>query len=90
MTQNEQRANWIKDRLNAMLEPSFLVIHDDSYKHAGHEGARGGASHFTLEIWSSQFKDKPLIECHRLIYDALQSAIPHEIHALKIKITKPV
>jgi len=27
---------------------------------------------------------------HRLIYDALQSAIPHEIHALKIKITKPV
>lgn len=83
---NTHRIEWIKTQLDSQLNPSELKIHDDSYKHAGHEGAKGGAGHFTIEIASELFKHKSLIECHRMIYKALETAIPHEIHALKIKI----
>lgn len=86
---NEARIKWMEQQLEQRLQPSCLVIHDDSHKHVGHEGAKNGAGHFTIEIGSPFFNEKSLIECHRMIYDALNSAIPNEIHALKIKIKRP-
>lgn len=83
---NEQRIDWMKERLIAAFNPSFLVIHDLSHKHEGHEGAKGGAGHFSLEITATQFENVSLIIAHRMIYEILASAIPSEIHALKIKI----
>lgn len=82
---NERRIVWMQQRLQEMLTPSTLNIIDDSAKHVGHEGAKGGAGHFTVEIASPMFEGKTLIECHRMVYDCLADAIPHEIHALKIK-----
>ncbi|MBA2655180.1 MAG: BolA family transcriptional regulator [Gammaproteobacteria bacterium] len=85
---NETRITWIREKLSIALSPSLLNIQDDSHKHAGHEGAKGGAGHFSLEIASPLFEKKSLIECHRMIYEVLDEAIPAEIHALKIKITR--
>jgi BolA protein len=82
----ENRVDWIRERLQESLNPSLLNIQDDSAKHAGHEGAKDGAGHFTVEISSPLFVEKPLIQCHRMVYDALEEAIPSEIHALKIKV----
>lgn len=86
---NQERMQWIKTQLELALKPSLLTITDDSHKHEGHEGAQGGAGHYTVEIWSTLFEPISLIQCHRLVYSALSKAIPHEIHALKIKIKKP-
>jgi len=84
---NEQRIAQIQTLLKAKLEPSFLEISDDSQQHIGHAGARGGAGHFSVTIASSYFKDKSRIACHKMIYAALDSMIPQDIHALQIKIS---
>lgn len=85
---NEQRIKYISEKLHETLQPTYISIQDDSSKHIGHEGAKTGAGHFSIEIASSMFEDKSLLECHRLIYQALDGAIPTEIHALKIKIKR--
>jgi BolA family transcriptional regulator, general stress-responsive regulator len=86
MINNECRIQWIRSQLESALQPTLLMIHDDSFKHVGHEGSQKGAGHFSIEISSSHFSQKSLVECHRLVYDVLVQAIPSEIHALKIKI----
>jgi len=83
-----QRLNIIHERLTQALNPSFLEIIDESEKHIGHAGAQNGAGHYALIIASVQFSGQSLIENHRLIYKALESLIPNEIHALKISIMK--
>jgi BolA protein len=74
------------ETLLAHLEPTFIEVIDDSDKHIGHAGAKGGAGHFTLKISSGLFIDKSRIECHKMIYAALNDMLPQDIHALKIKI----
>lgn len=80
---------WLESKL-ANLTPSFLNISDDSAKHKGHEGAKDGGGHFTIEIASPLFIGQSLLKCHRMIYDQVQEAIPKRIHALKIKIKSTV
>lgn len=76
-----------RERLQKALSPTHLELIDDSAQHAGHAGApRGGSSHFTLIIASDQFKGKSLVQCHRLVYEALGNVVGKEIHALSIQI----
>jgi BolA protein len=81
---NETRIKWMTEQFETTLQPTVLSIRDDSHKHIGHEGSKNGAGHFTVEIWSPHFVQKSLIECHRLVYGAVEEAIPNEVHALKI------
>ena len=76
----------IEQTLVEALAPTYLNVIDDSAKHAGHAGAKEGG-HYTIEITSPAFKNKPLLECHRLIYTTLTPLKP-TIHALAIKIIK--
>ena len=75
--------------LLATLEPVQMEIIDDSLKHAGHEGARSGGGHYTLQIVSSKFADKPTLARHRMIYSALGEMMKHDIHALNIQAYTP-
>lgn len=84
MTLHEVRKAWIEEKLQA-LTPSSLTIIDESHLHLGHEGAKSGASHFSVIIVSSQFSGLSAVKRHQLVYAQLQTYIPHEIHALKIK-----
>lgn len=81
----EHRIDAIRKRL-ACLNPTTLNITDDSHKHIGHEGAKSGGGHFTIEIASPLFSGKSKIACHRLIYDALGNLMGREIHAVSIQI----
>jgi len=73
----------------ATFQPVQLEIIDDSHKHAGHEGARSGGGHYTLQIVSTQFAGKPTLARHRMIYSALGDMMKHDIHALNIKAYTP-
>ncbi len=73
----------------AALHPSRLEIRDDSAKHAGHEGAKGGGGHYALTIVSPQFSGKNTLARHRLIYAALGSMMQQQIHALAIRAYAP-
>ena len=84
MTVSEQ----IREKL-AALAPESLEILDESSKHTGHEGAKGGGGHYQLVIVSPQFSGKPIQLRHRMVYDALGMMMTKEIHALAIKAYAP-
>lgn len=81
------------ERIKAMLEQRFstasVSVHDDSARHAGHAGAREGAGHFIVRIESEEFSGRGRLERHRLVYEALASMLPREIHALNIVAVSP-
>jgi BolA protein len=84
------RAADIENRLKAALHPLKLEIVDDSAQHAGHAGAReSGGGHFVVTIVSAAFAGKGLLERHRLVYDALGTAMRRDIHALSIRAFSP-
>lgn len=82
-----ERAAVLHERLQA-LEPTSLEIIDESHLHAGHAGARDGASHFRVVITSPQFDGLGSLARHRLVYDRVHDLIPHPIHALAIVTSK--
>ena len=76
-----------------MLERRFpaarVAVEDDSARHAGHVGARDGAGHFIVRIESEEFTGRRRLERHRMVYEALASMLPREIHALNILAVSP-
>jgi BolA protein len=89
MNSGTGRVDLIRTRLNAAFAPVSLDIVDESAKHAGHAGARGGGGHFVVTIVADAFRGKNPIQRHRLVYDALGDAMQTEIHALSIKARAP-
>ncbi len=83
-----ERVALIKQRLTAKFSPSQLDVVDDSAQHVGHAGAKGGAGHYTVMIASEDFKNKSRVTVHSDIYAELQDLMPHEVHALQIKVIK--
>ena len=81
---NEKMQQLIADA----LQPEQLEIIDDSHKHIGHAGAKGGLGHFTVIIRSDALEGKRMIQQHRMIYDALGDMMQTDIHALAIKVIK--
>jgi BolA protein len=81
------------ERIKAMLERSFagarVSVVDDSARHAGHPGARGGAGHYVVRIETADFAGRGRLERHRLVYEALADMLPREIHALNIEAVAP-
>ncbi len=83
------RAEQIERLLTEAFSPESMQLVDESHKHAGHAGAKGGAGHYDLTIVSAQFAGQNTIARHRLVYAALESMMPVEIHALSIKAFTP-
>ncbi len=73
----------------AALAPESLEILDESGRHVGHEGARGGGGHYQLLLVTPQFRGVSLPARHRMVYDALGPMMQHAIHALSIKAYAP-
>ncbi len=86
---NPERVERIRTLLVQALAPVSLEVHDDSHRHAGHAGARGGQGHFRVDIVSAAFAGKPLLARHRLIYAALGEMMQTDIHALAIRAKAP-
>lgn len=71
------------------LQPTTLVIVDESHRHAGHEGARDGRGHFAVEIVSPVFAGLAPLARHRKVYEAVGELMQTDIHALSIKASAP-
>ncbi len=89
MMSNQERIAAIAASLKEQLQPSKLVIDDESHLHAGHAGAAGGAGHFRITITARVFTGLNSVARHRLVYGALKEFMPHEIHALAIHALAP-
>ena len=73
--------------LREALQPTALVVIDESAAHAGHAGAgaEGYGTHFRVRIASPLFAGKPRVAQHRLVYDALHIFIAQGLHAIAIE-----
>jgi len=84
------RANLIRQRLQAALSPTHIEIVDESAAHAGHAGAReSGGGHFHLSIVADCFNGKSRVQRHRMVYDAVLDEFGPTIHALSIDAKTP-
>ena len=77
----------LTDRLQSRFPAARIEVIDDSHLHAGHEGAGGGAGHYTVRIAWPGFSGLSPIARHRLVYDCFSDWIPARIHALSIHAT---
>jgi BolA protein len=83
-------AQIIETKLTAALQPTTLVVTDESHRHAGHAGARdGGESHFHLDIVSAEFAGKSRVARQRLVYALLAEELKGPIHALSLVTRTP-
>ncbi len=86
---SESRLDRIQARLESAFAPARVTVRDDSAKHAGHPGARGGAGHFAVRIESQAFAGRNSLQRHRMVYEALAEMMPIDIHALIIEAISP-
>lgn len=73
----------------AVLAPNRIELIDDSARHAGHQGAKGGGAHYRLLIVSPAFAGQSRLARHRMVHDALGDLMRERIHALSIKALSP-
>jgi BolA protein len=80
----------ITARLTAALQPTSLVVLNESASHAGHMGDDGtGESHFRVEVTSAAFAGLTRVARQRLVNQALADLLRERVHALAIKATAP-
>ncbi|MEO6625268.1 MAG: BolA family protein [Burkholderiaceae bacterium] len=80
-------ADALEQRLRQTLQPSMLLVIDESAAHAGHVGANGtgAGTHFRVRIAAAAFNGKSRVQRHRLVYDALHDFLDQGLHALAIE-----
>lgn len=80
----------ITRRLTETLDPSHLVVSNDSASHRGHAGDDGsGESHFSVEIVAQRFEGMNRVQRQRAVNAALADLLVERIHALAIKARAP-
>jgi BolA protein len=83
-------AGILRERLEEILEPSTLLVEDQSAAHAGHAGARAeGDSHFRVVITAAGFSGRSRIERQRMVLAAVGDLMQTDIHALVITARAP-
>jgi BolA protein len=83
-------SNAIDNKLRARFSPLRLSIEDESSKHRGHAGHRGGGeSHFRVEIVSAEFEGKSRVARQRLVYETLKGELDAGLHALALTTLTP-
>ncbi len=89
-TATEPLADTIAARLTQALDPSHLVVSNDSHHHAGHMGDDGtGETHFSVAIESAAFSGLNRVGRQRLVNHALADLLATRIHALAIRASAP-
>ena len=70
----------IMDKLNAVFNPSFIDLINESHMHSVPENSE---THFKLVIVSDLFKDLSLVQRHKKVFESLGVTMD-KIHALSM------
>ncbi len=79
----------IEQLLGAAFPGDRVVVTDESHRHLGHGGHDARGSHFHVSVTSIRFAGLSRPARHRLVYDALASMFPTDIHALSAELRTP-
>jgi BolA protein len=83
------RIDELRNRITSALGADIVELQDDSAKHRGHAGARGGAGHYSVVVVSGRFAGMGRVDRHRAVYDAVGDMIPTQVHALAVRAYTP-
>jgi len=83
------REEKLLERLRTALDAEHVALEDESARHVGHEGAKGGAGHYRVLVVAACFAGLDHLARHRAVYAAVGDMIPHEVHALSIRSLTP-
>lgn len=88
---NGETAAAITEKLTRAFTPTALSVEDESWKHAGHAGARPeGETHFAVAVTSAAFEGLSRVERQRAVYAALSEELaPERVHALQLAAHAP-
>ena len=87
----------IEEKIVAALAPTYVLVRDDSEKHAlhkggqhdGHAGVRSKESHFNVTVVSEQFEGMTPVTRHRTINAILKEEFDAGLHALQLSTKTP-
>lgn len=80
----------MQKKLEDGLNPTRLVINDDSHRHAGHAGHNPeGESHFSIVVVADAFTGKSRVERHRMVNALLAEELAGRVHALALTTLSP-
>ncbi len=83
-------ADIIREKLTTQFAPIRLEIEDESYRHAGHAGARPeGETHFAVTIVSAAFVGETRVSRQRLVCQTLAEELATRVHALSLTTLAP-
>lgn len=83
------RRDRIEARLREALGATYVEVTDDTEEHAGHAGARGGQSHYSVTVVSPRFSGLSRVGAQRLVYEALTEELVSGLHALALRTFTP-
>lgn len=79
----------IEHKLLKDLEATHVAVEDESWKHAGHAGARMGGGHFAVDVVSPKFEGLNALDRRRLVFQILHDEMQGAIHALTVRAYSP-
>lgn len=86
----------IQEKITAELQPTVLIVNDDSEKHAthkglhdGHAGVRSNESHFSVVVVAEAFQGMTPVKRHRMVNAILQKEFDDGLHALQLSTKTP-
>jgi BolA protein len=79
----------IEEKLLRELNSVHVAVEDESWKHAGHAGARMGGGHFAVDVVSPRFEGLNALDRRRLVFHILHEEMQGAIHALTVRAYSP-
>jgi BolA protein len=79
----------IEQKLLKGLDAVHVAVEDESWKHAGHAGARTGGGHFAVDVVSPRFDGLNALDRRRLVFQILRDEMHGAIHALTVRAFSP-
>ena len=80
----------IRHKLTESFAPAEVSVRDESWKHAGHAGARPeGETHFHVTVVADAFRGLSRLERHRRVNAVLAEELRGRVHALAISALVP-
>jgi BolA protein len=88
-TRSQTTKTIIEQKLRNGLDAIHVAVEDESWKHAGHAGARMGGGHFVVDVVSPKFEGLNPLDRRRLVFQILHDEMQGAIHALTVRAFSP-
>lgn len=88
-TRSQATKTAIEEKLRRDLDAVHVAVEDESWKHAGHAGAKMGGGHFAVDVVSPKFEGLNALDRRRLVHQILHAEMDGAIHALTVHAFSP-